>query len=105
MIRLSEFYFIRHGQTDPHEDDSHIGLNSQGLLQAHQQKELIQQLPLRTVCSSPFKRAIETAKIVTNASGIKVIDSLRECTASTWNSMTTSQQPCLLTHACRKDTI
>jgi broad specificity phosphatase PhoE len=64
-----DFYFIRHGKTNfntsihkiDHED---VSLNAEGLQQARDIEPLITSLPIKTVCSSPLKRAKETKEII-----------------------------------------
>jgi|GEM_PF-1591978 len=100
MITINEFYFIRHGQTDDHDDDPNIPLNATGLEHVKKQVRLIKDLNIKTICSSPLRRAIETAKILNSTANveIKIIDSLKECTTKIWKTMTNNIEPdCSLT--------
>lgn len=94
MIHKKEFYFIRHGQTDynvsnvkiDHED---VSLNETGRKQAQAVEPIMASLPIRAVCCSPLKRAIETKEII--ASRLQVrhykIPELGECTLQIWTDM------------------
>ena len=98
MILKKEFYFVRHGQTNhnllegkdkgDHPDD--ISLNETGKNQAKLIQSIISALPIKTVCSSPLKRAQETREIIT--SGLQVnhcaVNELGECSAEIWREMT-----------------
>lgn len=98
MILHKEFYFIRHGQTDHnvlseadngnHSDD--ISLNETGRNQAKAVEPLIQTLPIKTICSSPLKRAQETKDILTAKLPIKKFEllNLTECSLAIWLEMT-----------------
>ena len=97
MILQKEFYFVRHGQTDhnvlegKHKGDhpSDISLNETGRNQAKLIQPTISDLPIKTVCSSPLKRAQETKEIIT--SNLQVnhheISDLGECSAQIWKEM------------------
>ena len=68
MIKQSQFYFLRHGETDFNarkilHDETDIPLNEFGRIQANQIKHVISGLPVQTICVSPLRRAIETAEI------------------------------------------
>jgi probable phosphoglycerate mutase len=90
-----EFYFVRHGQTDHNlskkKEDHHkdIPLNETGRNQAKTIEPIIASLPIRTVCSSPMKRAKETKEIITERllADHHEIDDLGECTARIWQEM------------------
>lgn len=97
MILRKEFYFVRHGQTNhnllegKHKGDhpGDIPLNETGRTQAKLIQPTISTLPIKTVCSSPLKRAQETKEIIT--SNLQVnhheIYDLGECSAQTWKEM------------------
>ncbi len=97
MILQKEFYFVRHGQTDhnisegkhkgEHHDD--VPLNETGRKQAKLIHSTISSLPIKTVCTSPFKRAQETKEIITSKlhANHHDIDDLGECSAQIWNEM------------------
>ncbi len=86
MLPLQDFYFIRHGETDWNREHRGMGqqdipLNPTGLNQAHQAAIVLQQEPIRLICSSPLQRARVTAQIISEK--IKCpsleIPELREC--------------------------
>jgi probable phosphoglycerate mutase len=98
MILKKEFYFIRHGQTDhnllegkykgDHPDD--ISLNETGINQAKLIQPIISALPIKSVCSSPLKRAQETKEIIAATHRVNhyAINDLGECSAQIWRDMT-----------------
>lgn len=98
MILLKEFYFVRHGQTDhnllegKHKGDHRgdISLNETGRNQAKLIQSTISALPIKTVCSSPLKRALETKEIIASTLQVNhhVINDLGECSAQIWKEMT-----------------
>ncbi len=95
MITKKEFYFIRHGQTDynvsdlkiDHED---VSLNAAGVKQAQEVEPIIANLPVKTICCSPLKRATETKKIISArlSAAHHEMPSLGECSFKIWNDMT-----------------
>ncbi len=96
MILKKEFYFIRHGQIDynihqPKVDvPSDTPLNATGRSQAIHVEPIIASLPIKTVCSSPFKRAQETKELITAGllANHSEISDLGECTGAIWREMT-----------------
>ena len=98
-----EFYFIRHGQTDHHDNDDYISLNNLGLEQAARAKNLIDTLEISSVYHSPLTRAIQTKDILFNEielQRMKVIEvaDLAECTTEIWHSLTNNNICCDKTH-------
>lgn len=97
MILKKEFYFIRHGQTDHNKLEGlnkgdhprDIPLNETGREQAHAIEPLVATLPIRTVCSSPLRRAQETKEIVTAKlqADHYAIEDLGECKSLIWKEM------------------
>jgi probable phosphoglycerate mutase len=95
MILKKEFYFIRHGQTDHNlrgvkeDHPPEIPLNDTGRMQAKEIEPLIASLPVKIVCSSPFRRAQETKEIITaNLDAIHhEFEDLGECTSKIWFHM------------------
>lgn len=95
MIEKKEFYFVRHGQTDynvfkckvDHED---VSLNQVGFLQAQTIEPLVADLPVKSVCFSPLKRAKETKEIISARLDVihHEIPDLGECTMQIWKEMT-----------------
>ncbi len=93
MILKKEFYFVRHGQTDynlriikvNHED---VPLNETGRKQALDASSLALQLPIQTICCSPFKRAKETKELLLPNREHLEFSELGECTPQIWKEMT-----------------
>src|SRR5205823_6420020 len=93
------FYFIRHGQTDLNaKNDIHncedAPLNEIGRRQAENVSQIIEKLPIATICVSPLKRTLETADIISaNLQRPKVIiHDLRECSGHQWLDMINSEK-------------
>ena len=64
-------YLVRHGQTDWNLEGRYQGridikLNSKGIEQAKEIKEKLKEIKFDKVFSSPLKRALETAQIITD---------------------------------------
>lgn len=64
-------YIVRHGQTDWNVEKRYMGwcdipLNEKGLDQAQKTSELLKDIKFDYVFSSPLKRALMTAKTITN---------------------------------------
>ena len=97
MILQKEFYFVRHGQTDhnllegKHKGDhpGDIPLNATGRNQTKLIQPTISTLPIKTVCSSPLKRAQETTEIITSHLQVHHHENsdLGECSAQIWKEM------------------
>lgn len=97
MILKKDFYFIRHGQTDHnlqdgiHKEDhpEEIPLNETGKNQAKLIQPTISTLPIKTVCSSPLKRAQETKEIITSNLQVNhhALRDLGECSSLIWKEM------------------
>lgn len=96
MIFKKEFYFIRHGQTDYNTSSTKIdhpydiSLNATGFRQAQAIEPVIANLPFKSVCHSPLKRAIETKEVITSRLHAvhHEIPELGECTMQIWTDMT-----------------
>lgn len=81
-----EFYIFRHGETDYNKEGILQGcgidstLNKKGLLQAEELASGLVGKDLEVIFSSPLKRAVKTAKAVTNRLGIDLflVDDLKE---------------------------
>ena len=72
-----KLYVVRHGQTDWNKESkvqgkTDIPLNEEGIKEAQELKELVCKLNLDLVITSPLKRALETAKILTD-NKVKII--------------------------------
>jgi len=99
---MTEFYFIRHGQTDYNirkdhdkvDHPPHIPLNETGRAQAISIEPIIYQLPIKTICCSPFTRAQETKNLITTRLNVDMIDidDLGECNALIWRDMVSRTQ-------------
>ena len=95
MISKKEFYFIRHGQTDYNASDAKVdhedvSLNAVGLRQAQAVEPVIRTLPIKSICTSPLKRATETKEVISSKliTAHHEIDALGECSFQIWNDMT-----------------
>ncbi len=93
MTSYPEFYFIRHGQTDPHDDDREISLNEIGKKQVLTSAKFLQNMEVRSICHSPLPRALETKDGLSKK--LKVphfkIDELEECTGEVWRDLIKTQ--------------
>lgn len=72
-------YIVRHGQTDWNvvgrfQGRKDISLNETGIKQAEELKDKLNNIKFDKVISSPLKRALETAKIITNDSNNIILD-------------------------------
>jgi broad specificity phosphatase PhoE len=79
------FYFIRHGQTDWNKENKIMGqidipLNAVGLEQAQTAAKNIAHLEISHIVSSPLKRALQTAQVISKNMNIPitVIDELTQ---------------------------
>lgn len=86
MIIELPFYYLRHGETDWNrarrlQGNSDIPLNATGVEQAHRAKQMLRDVPITTICTSPLQRAFATAQIINEAKNCPIveIDGLREC--------------------------
>lgn len=86
ITKRTQFYFIRHGQTDSnrlgvYSGSTDVPLNELGRLQAQQAAIWLQNHPIKSIAVSPLLRAFETAHIIGNRIGITpvVIHELQEC--------------------------
>lgn len=94
---MKSFYYVRHGQTDFNLKEGknkgdHLGdvpLNATGRAQAKAIEPLIARLPIRTICCSPMRRAVETKEIIAERlrAAHVAIDDLRECNKAIWDGM------------------
>lgn len=95
MNSEKEFYFVRHGQTDANlspvkVDYDDIALNETGKKQALAIEPYIATLPIKSICYSPLKRAVETKNLISRrlqALQHEIVH-LGECNAWIWNDMT-----------------
>ena len=68
---MSKIYIIRHGETDYNKEGRYLGqtdlrLNEQGIRQAHALVAKIQTIPFNAIYSSPLKRSLETANVISD---------------------------------------
>lgn len=85
-IPFKKFYFLRHGQTDWNKEyrcmgSQDIPLNETGRQQTLQAQNHCHSLGITTICTSPLKRAHETALLIQKKlnCSLVIIDDLREC--------------------------
>lgn len=93
-MKSTEFYFIRHGETDPHDNNLHIVLNANGEFQAHETRRLVSKMHFSSVHHSPLVRATQTKDILFKNANIRSysLNDLSECTGNEWNVMTKNHQ-------------
>ncbi len=79
------FYYLRHGQTEWNlehraQGQKNVELNNTGRAQAEEAIPKLVNKGIVTICSSPLKRAHETASIIGKALGIPIVivDDLKE---------------------------
>jgi broad specificity phosphatase PhoE len=89
------FFLVRHGETAENIQMRYVGdrdepLTEKGLLQARQAAEALSQLPIKTVVSSPMRRAWDTAIQIQQACGVELrLDSrLAEGSFGRWEGLT-----------------
>lgn len=75
MILNMKIYILRHGQTNYNAEGRFQGqvntdLNENGIKQANETKKVLENIKFDIVISSPLKRAMDTAKIVTEVEPI-----------------------------------
>lgn len=95
LIPQKEFYFIRHGQTDyslhqikvDHPAD--IPLNETGRKQALSVEPILRALPVKAICYSPMRRAVETKDLAASRLAVPQYEmpDLGECNAIVWKEM------------------
>lgn len=89
-----KFFLIRHGQTLWNEEgryqgNSDIGLTGLGIRQAKSAAKYLSKVNLSNIYSSPLKRAADTANIIGESKGLKVIvrENLKEIYFGKWEGM------------------
>lgn len=87
------FYFFRHGQSNENQQGKQYGigvnawLTEKGIAQAENLGAYLKDKEIQVVYSSPFKRAVDTAKIATkNYQSVNIItdDNLKETVFGFW---------------------
>lgn len=91
MLTETSFYYLRHGETDWNKERRMQGatdrpLNATGVAQAERAREALRGSHIETICYSPLSRAHDTALIVNEALGARliVVEGLRECCFGVW---------------------
>lgn len=86
IIPHKPFYFIRHGETDWNKEYRAMGhtdipLNQNGLEQAVLASELLIDIKIDHIISSPLSRALKTAQIIAEKrdAHIQIVDGFKEC--------------------------
>ena len=101
MERKKHFYFFRHAQTNENQAGERYGtgidawLTDLGIAQAEKLGDYLKDKNIEIVYSSPYKRAIDTAKIaITNNTNVKIItnDALKETMFWFWNTESKEQK-------------
>ena len=92
------FIFIRHGETDWNKEGRFQGqhdipLNQTGILQARRVVELIRDIPIDAVYSSPLERARNTAEIIVSEKNLTLFqdDRLKELDFGEWDGCIRSE--------------
>lgn len=75
---FKKFYFIRHGETDFNKEKRYIGLhdislNKKGIEQVKQSLLLLNDKNISVIYSSPLKRALQTANIISQYLNIPIV--------------------------------
>jgi len=85
-LHRTRFFFLHHGETEWDRDGKLAGrinvpLNDRGLVQARRAGEMLREVGIRTICTSPQDRALMTAEIVAAQihARIVTIDGLKDC--------------------------
>jgi ribonuclease H / adenosylcobalamin/alpha-ribazole phosphatase len=93
--QMTRFYLVRHGETAPNLRMTYLGtqdepLTENGMRQAGKVAEVLSQVPVELVISSPFRRAAETAGRIRDACGVELqLDSrLAEGSFGRWEGYT-----------------
>lgn len=91
MLKLKAFYMIRHAESEANVKKLAAGtynyqLTDKGIMQATYASNLISSLKIENIAfySSPLSRALDTAKIISNNSEIKIVNELRERDFGLW---------------------
>ena len=89
-----KLFLIRHGQTEGNAQGKYQGsmdtdLTPTGIWQAQQAKKYFSNLSFSNIYSSPLKRAVHTAEIISEGSGlkIKIRNNLRELNFGKWEGL------------------
>ena len=74
----NKFYFIRHGETDFNKEKRYTGtfdipINKEGVRHTEDSLELLSKLNISAIYSSPLKRALQTAIIISTQLKLPII--------------------------------
>ncbi len=85
-IPHKQFYFVRHGATDWNLQNKRMGwtdisLNNVGISQAHEIAQVLKNIEIASIASSPLVRAVTTAHIIAQhiCQPVHIIENLKEC--------------------------
>ena len=94
----TKVFLIRHGETPWHDDQRVLGhrdiaLSSRGIEQAQRAAALLAEADLADIISSPLQRAVETAEIIGEKTGIQIARDprLTDFALGRWSGMTYSE--------------
>ena len=100
ITKRTQFYFIRHGETDANRNHIFAGstdvpLNQTGRVQAHAAAQVLKNHHFKTIVSSPLVRAHETARIIGEYVGLQpiIVDELQELCVGVLEGQPISNSP------------
>lgn len=82
----TSFYLVRHGSKEKSVGD--VPLSPQGILQAQATARYFHSLPVRTILSSPLRRAKQTAAYIALGGGLPVSEDIRLRERANWGDLT-----------------
>ena len=89
-----KLFLIRHGQTTSNLEGKYQGwldteLTQRGIKQAYLAKKYLKKVNLSNIYSSPMKRTLKTAEIISKGTGLKVkiLDGLKELNFGKWEGL------------------
>jgi len=92
---MRKIFFVRHGSIKSNKLKIYAGwsneeLDSEGIKQAHEVGKLLSQYPIKAIYSSPIKRAIQTAEIIsTYLPNVNIVieENLKEMKLGPWEGL------------------